>query len=106
MENEHEKTPAAVPEWTVADRMRKSLTESGIGVSEIADELGVTRGAVGKWINGRVEPRRPTLIAWALRTGVPLEWLETGDVGGKSNGRAPATDPSARPLESVAAVAP
>lgn len=69
----------AVPAWTVADRMRKSLDASGLGVSEIAGELGVTRGAVGKWINGHVTPRRPTLLAWAAVTRVPMAWLELGE---------------------------
>lgn len=105
LENEEPNDRAQVPEWTLADRMRKSLDAAGLGVQEIADELGVTRGAVGKWINGHVEPRHPTLMAWAMRTGVSLAWLETGEAPpGGTNGRAPATDPSARPLGSLAAV--
>lgn len=94
--------PPMVPEWTLADRMRKSLEAAGLGVQEMADELGVTRGAVGKWINGHVTPRRPVLMAWALRTGVPLEWLETGDADDKASGRAVPTDAPARPLGSWA----
>lgn len=101
---------AKVPTWTLGDRMRKSLDEAGLGVSEIADELGVTRGAVGKWIHGRVEPRHPTLIAWALRTGVSLHWLETGREAGEvvesTGGEGDeATEPDpAPPVESMARV--
>lgn len=73
-----------VPEWTVGDRMRKALDGADLGVQEIADELGVTRSAVGKWLHGHVTPRRAVLMGWAQLTGVSLEWLETGDV--------PATD--------------
>lgn len=40
--------------------------------------LGVSRTTVSAWNNGRNEPRGPTLTAWALWTGVPLKWLETG----------------------------
>jgi transcriptional regulator with XRE-family HTH domain len=69
---------AAVPEWDVADRMRKALRESGVGVQEIADYLGVARNTVSTWINGRIEPSKQTLRLWALRCGVSYEWLETG----------------------------
>lgn len=56
--------------------MRKSLEISGIGVEEMADKMGVARSTLGAWINGRRTPRRPTLIAWAQYTEVPLGWLE------------------------------
>lgn len=101
-----------VPKWTLADRIRKAMSEAGVGVQELADELGVTRGAVSKWItNGpsHVEPKRPTLIAIALRTGVVLEWLESGeaavgetaepDAGEDAAGRGQATEPVTRPTE-------
>ena len=63
------------PEWDLADRMRKALRESGTGVSDMADYLDVSRTAVSNWINGRIVPGRQTLMLWAIRTGVPLEWL-------------------------------
>jgi transcriptional regulator with XRE-family HTH domain len=64
-----------IPEWDTADRMRKALREAGIGVQEIADYLGVARNTVSTWINGRIEPSTQTLRLWALRCGVPFEWL-------------------------------
>jgi transcriptional regulator with XRE-family HTH domain len=67
-----------IPTWDVADRMRKALRFSGVGVQEIADYLGVSRNTVSTWINGRIEPSKQTVRLWALRTGVPFEWLETG----------------------------
>lgn len=98
------------PEWDVADRMRKALRTSGIGVQQIADDLGVTRGAVGNWINGHVVPRRITLEAWAARTGVSLVWLQTGASSAAEDGEGPgggqawagavATDPTA-PAQAV-----
>lgn len=33
---------------------------------------------VSRWINGHKVPSKQTRRLWALRTGVPLEWLETG----------------------------
>ena len=69
----------AVPQWDVADRMRKSLREASIGVTEIADYLDVSRTSVSNWINGRIPPSVQTLRLWALRTGVPYEWLAGPD---------------------------
>ena len=62
-----------------ADRFRKSLRVTDITVQEMADYLGVTRGTVGNWINGRVAPSMQTTRLWALRTGVPYAWLEDGE---------------------------
>lgn len=67
-----------VPEWTIGDRMRKSLHHSDVGVQEMADYLGVARNTVSNWINGHIEPSLQTLRLWSMRTGVPLEWLRTG----------------------------
>lgn len=61
--------------------MRKALRQAGVAVSEMAEYLDVTRGSVSNWINGRVAPSVQTLRLWALRTGVPYEWLVTGEVG-------------------------
>lgn len=69
-----------VPTFDKADRMRKALQAAGVGVSAMAAFLGVSRGSIGNWINGRITPSRQTLIAWSVRTGVPLSWLETGEV--------------------------
>lgn len=66
-----------VPEWTLADRMRKSLRHSGVPVQAMADYLGVSRNSVGNWIAGRVAPSKQTLMLWAIRCDVTLEWLES-----------------------------
>jgi transcriptional regulator with XRE-family HTH domain len=55
--------------------MRKALRFSGTGVSEMADYLGVTRGTISTWINGRIRPSVQTLRLWALQCGVDYEWL-------------------------------
>ena len=73
-----------VPEWDLADRMRKAMRAADVGVQEMADYLGVSRNAVGTWINGRIEPRTQTVRLWALRTGVPYAWLT--DSGPKNDG--------------------
>jgi transcriptional regulator with XRE-family HTH domain len=76
-----EPAPAGVPEFDLADRMRKALRTADIGVQEMADYLGVARNTVSTWINGRISPNRQTVRLWAMRTGVPFEWLESGGYG-------------------------
>lgn len=71
-------TDTVVPEWDLVDRMRKALRVSGLGVQEIADYLDVSRNTVSTWINGRITPSTQTVRLWALRTGVPYEWLRDG----------------------------
>lgn len=65
-------------EFDQADRLRRALRVSGIAVNDMADYLQISRNTVTAWINGRNKPRRRDLAAFALRTGFPLSWLETG----------------------------
>lgn len=65
-------------EFDLADRIRKALRASDIGVSEAAERLEVNRNTVGNWINGHITPSVQTLYAIAAITGVPFEWLKTG----------------------------
>lgn len=67
-----------VPEWDLADRLTKSLRVAKMSVQEMADYLDVHRNSVGAWMNGRTPPTTQTLRLWAMRTGVPFEWLKTG----------------------------
>jgi transcriptional regulator with XRE-family HTH domain len=69
-----------IPRFDQADRMRKALRTSGIGANEMAAYLDVSRNTVSNWINGHTPPRGAYLRLWALRTGVPFEWLEHGEV--------------------------
>lgn len=65
--------------FDLADRMRKSLRYAGIGVGDMADYLGVGRNTAGRYINGvGSPPKLQTLRLWALRCGVPLDWLRYG----------------------------
>lgn len=65
-------------EFDQADRLRRALRISNTTVQEMAEELAVERNTVGRYINGRTRPNRSTLVVWAMRTGVPVAWLETG----------------------------
>lgn len=68
-----------VPEWTVADRVRKARESAGLKQGELADQVGMSRGGIARIEQGKGEPRRTTLIAVAFATGVSLQWLETGE---------------------------
>lgn len=69
-----------VPKWDLADRLRKSLREADLGVQDMADYLDVSRNTVSAWINGRTPPSTQSLRLWALRTGLPYEWIKDGEV--------------------------
>lgn len=58
--------------------MEIALEWADLGKQEMADHLGIARHTVTNYLSGRTTPTRSTLIAWALRTGVPLEWIEHG----------------------------
>jgi transcriptional regulator with XRE-family HTH domain len=68
-----------VPAWDLADRMRKSQRHAGMSVQAMSAYLGVAPNTVSTWINGKIIPGTRTLRLWALRTGVPYEWL-AGDL--------------------------
>ena len=65
-------------EFDQADRLRRALRVSNVSVSDMADYLGVTRNTVSNWINGHTPPKSRDLRLFAMRTGVPYEWLESG----------------------------
>lgn len=76
----HTAQEPVIPEWTLDWRMQRALSHAGIGVEEMANELGVARQTVSRWLNGHgASPRIGYLKLWAMRCGVPLAWLVDGD---------------------------
>lgn len=69
-----------IPVFDLADRMRKALRNSGLTVTDMAEYLGISRETAGRYMNGHGKVPLQTVRLWALRTGVPFEWLETGKV--------------------------
>lgn len=68
-----------IPQLTLGWRLRLALAHAEYSVEGMAAELGVSRSTVSRWFKDEgTPPRRIYLAAWADRTGVPLEWLETG----------------------------
>lgn len=80
-----------LPEFETRHRMSLALEYADKSVNEIARELGISRTTVSNYMHGRTQPRRSDLMAWALVTGVPLDWLETGKSDSASLG--PDDDP-------------
>jgi len=68
-----------IPVWTLSDKLRKARLEAGLEQAELASEIGISRNTVTNYEAGRTEPRRPVLLAWAMRTGVALDWLTQED---------------------------
>lgn len=81
-----------IPEFSVRDRLRKARELTGLDRQDFAAEIDVSRNTVTNYEMGHTTPKRLVLKAWALRTGVPLVWLETGiapaDDGGGDDLRA------------------
>ncbi len=69
-----------IPEWDLSDRARKALRVADMSVSEMAEYLGITRETAGRYMNGKANMPLHAVRLWALRTGVPFEWLKTGEV--------------------------
>src|SRR5690625_4929768 len=72
-------TSGSIPEFHIGDRLRKAREHAGIGPGQFADEIGVSRNTVTNYERGHVKPRKIVLNAWAMRTGVPLHWIQTGE---------------------------
>lgn len=70
-----------IPEWTRGDRLRKARETTGMTTRQFAEHIGVSQKTVTDAENDkRPNLRKILLNAWALGTGVPPEWLETGTV--------------------------
>lgn len=107
-----------VPEISIRHRLRIAREEAGMEQAELAEAIGVSRTTVSNAEKGRVDPRKITINAWALATGVPATWLETGktppstggpDDGGENvrpKGFEPLTFCSARATSSTSNVSP
>jgi transcriptional regulator with XRE-family HTH domain len=89
-----------IPEFQLGDRMALALRNAGHSQQEAAEYFGVTRQTISAWTNGRNVPKKGELTLWALWTGVPLSWLQTGEKpadGGPDGGLLPRLDSNQKP---------
>jgi len=70
-----------IPEYTVGRRLRAAREDTGLSQSEFADSTGISRRTISRYESATSmnEVKRPILMAWAMATGVPMIWLETGE---------------------------
>lgn len=78
-----------VPEITFGLRLEAALRHGHLTVSELAEELGVSRSTISRWLNDRANkpPRAAYLRSMASRCGVSYDWLRDGEV--PTTGRKP-----------------
>jgi transcriptional regulator with XRE-family HTH domain len=81
-----------VPEFTVADRLRKAREYAGLEQNELAERIGLGRTTISNYERGTTPPKRPLLLSWAMATGVSLDWLRGFDVPGATGGQRLTTD--------------
>lgn len=70
-----------VPEWTLSDRLAKARHMSGLSQAELAERLGLSLKSIARYEQGTHEPKRATLLAWAMACGVDPAWLITDNGG-------------------------
>lgn len=73
-------TPSEVapPAITLGIRLELARRKIGLSQPEFADLIGKKRATISDLEREVRRPQRDTLMAWAMVTGVPLKWLETG----------------------------
>lgn len=68
-----------IPEILVRHRLRIAREAAGLEQAELANLIGISRTSVSNAESGKSAPRKITLNAWALATGVPVSWLQNGE---------------------------
>lgn len=72
-------TQTVIPEWTVADRIRKARDVAGLEQEDLAALVYVARSTVSTWENAKGGvPHRLKLEKIAEVCGVSVSWLLTG----------------------------
>jgi transcriptional regulator with XRE-family HTH domain len=68
--------PGQLPEWSLADRLRKIRRDRHMTQEEFAHELGVKAVTLAAWESGRNRPDDVLELAVAIerRFGVPAAW--------------------------------
>lgn len=93
-----------IPQFTRGDRLRKARNLTGLSTRDFAEKIGVSQKTVTDAENDhRPQIRKILLNAWALATGVPTTWLETGNApaqpqgpgGGEEDARSEGLEPPA-----------
>lgn len=68
-----------VPRWTVGDRLRKARIYADMTTDDMAADIGRTRRTISNYESDSTPAPVLVLRQYAMRTGVPLAWLEHGE---------------------------
>lgn len=71
-------TAGVIPEFTLADRLRKAREFAGLEQAELAKLTQLSRQTISSAENSHTRPSRASLLLWAMATGTDLNWLERG----------------------------
>lgn len=75
-----------IPVIGVQHRLRIAREFAGLEQADLAEMVGISRTSVSNAESGKTRPRKITLNAWALATGVPVTWLQTGEAPADPDG--------------------
>jgi transcriptional regulator with XRE-family HTH domain len=75
-----------VPRITLHHRLRIAREAARLEQGQLAMRMGVSRNSVSNAESGKHVPRKILVNAWALATGVPVSWLETGNAPDSDGG--------------------
>ena len=73
-----------VPQWTLADRIRKAREANDYSQSDLATITGISRASISHYEGGKTRPSKASLKLIAMATGVDRYWLLTGEAPGPS----------------------
>jgi transcriptional regulator with XRE-family HTH domain len=68
--------PGAAPDWELHHRLRRALEYGQVSPLDMAKQLDIAETTVRNYLTGRTRPRKATVVFWALRRGVSLDWLD------------------------------
>lgn len=89
-----------IPPVLMKHRLQIARETTGLNAQDFAAEIGVAKNTVYNAENGARRPSRLVVRAWAMRSGVPVEWLETGQapaMPGPDGGEYTPTDSNREP---------
>lgn len=69
----------AIPPVTLGWRIQMALAYAGLKQTDLMDYFELSRGTISRWCRDDGTPKRHQLQQIALMTGVPFEWLQTGE---------------------------
>ena len=79
MTRAHGNRAGVIPMWTQGDLLRKSREFAGLSQDDLAEAIGLSRRTIGSYEADTRPVKRAVILAWAMATGVDLNWLENGE---------------------------